>query len=159
MIKKFLQEYQQRLTTNKIEIEEELDLVRTKIKENEKFIAMLHSEQDSFFTDFSPREVEEKHSDQIKELTQTLQGFYEERGRLNTRLSDVLSQLEEVEKVISEAERLEKPQIIEENVPSNNLTKPVTYHVIARKLKTVSDFLPADPIRAKIEVQEILKML
>ena len=42
MVKEFLLNYQQNLISSKIETEEELDLIQTKIRENEKFLKLIN---------------------------------------------------------------------------------------------------------------------
>lgn len=168
MVKEFLLNYQQNLISSKIETEEELDLIQTKIRENEKFIAMLRTENDSLFTDFSPREIEGKHKERIRNLNETLQGQYDERLRLTNIVNDIDRKLKDLEDVIAAAEQLEEGSTeisISNNDNFENISDEMTSNkttntevsIIEKGINRAIACLPADPIRAKIELQDLLK--
>ena len=72
MVMDFLKKYQEELIAEKIDIKEDYDLLLSKIKENEKFLELLREENQSLFSDFTPREVNYKHKDKILEVKELL---------------------------------------------------------------------------------------
>ena len=68
MIGDFLKKYQQEIISEKIGLKEELDLLETKIKEEKKFIEVLDISNESYFSDFTPRDVNAKNRQKILEV-------------------------------------------------------------------------------------------
>ena len=57
MVYEFLKKQQEELIAKKIELDEDYELVLSKIKENEKFLDLLDEEDSSYFSDFTPRDI------------------------------------------------------------------------------------------------------
>lgn len=96
MIKEFLNKYQQELLSEKIELTEELDLIMTKIKENEKFLDLLRKDNNQIFAEFSPREMTQKNDDRILEIEKNLKIDIERRDFINASLSLLEGKLREL---------------------------------------------------------------
>ena len=62
MVYEFLKKQQEELIAKKIELDEDYELVLSKIKENEKFLDLLDEEDSSYFSDFTPRDINQKTS-------------------------------------------------------------------------------------------------
>ena len=77
MVIEFLQSLQETFTSQKIDKQEELDFVGTKIRETEKFIHLLESENEQPFSDFTPRVINSKSQERLNELNQSLSDLIE----------------------------------------------------------------------------------
>ena len=104
MVKEFLESYRDELISSKISLNEELDSTRTKIKENEKFIEVLNSENDAMFLDFTPRKVSIKNKEQIENTAKDLRNLYELRDELLSKIVVVDQKLLKLEKVLQGVE-------------------------------------------------------
>ena len=153
MVMDFLKKYQEELIAEKIDIKEDYDLLLSKIKENEKFLELLREENQSLFSDFTPREVSYKHKDkmvEVKELLNKLQGdkisMEEKIHHLDLRLEEVLTIIDSIknnEKVLPEKKSTEK---------DNNIK-------LKQELQNISSYILSDPTRANIELQHIISNL
>ena len=76
MLYEFLIKYQEELTAEKIEKEEDYEIILSKIRENEKFLEMLEQENENIFSDFTPREINYKNAERIKECNSLLEKLY-----------------------------------------------------------------------------------
>ena len=59
---RILKKQQEELIAKKIELDEDYELVLSKIKENEKILDLLDEEDSSYFSDFTPRDINQKTS-------------------------------------------------------------------------------------------------
>lgn len=96
----FLKEYREELVSKKMEIVEELDLIRTKVRENEKFLELLETDDNAVFTEFSPREISSKNSEKIKEVRNELSAECSKREELTEKLSKIEKKIEEINTII-----------------------------------------------------------
>ena len=79
MVYEFLKKQQEELIAKKIELDEDYELVLSKIKENEKFLDLLDEEDSSYFSDFTPRDINQKNKSRIQELQQLLVGLNQDK--------------------------------------------------------------------------------
>ena len=68
MVNDFLRKYQEELITQKIQLKEDMDLLETKIKEETKFLNLLEESNESYFVEFTPRDINEKIIKKQKKL-------------------------------------------------------------------------------------------
>ena len=145
---------------------DELSGLGTKLLENEKFCALLESETQKVFRDFTPRDVDNKNRKKIQELK-------EEREKLIIRKEIVEAEIEaattkesSLREGIAEVKELEMQAAdskwYEENLynAGNKDGEPIDDSFIhgraADKVKEIIKYLVDDPIKAK---NEIIKML
>ena len=61
MVNDFLKKYQEELISEKIQLKEDMDLLETKIKEEKKFLNVLEESNESYFVEFTPRDINAKN--------------------------------------------------------------------------------------------------
>lgn len=145
---------------------DELSHLETELIENEKFMKLLESETEKVFRDFTPREIDSRDRQKIKELQAKQDGLTERKARLDGQLADAEATHKEIRAAMQEVRELEMAaedsRWYEENVynaggedeePAPEKLSDAT----AAKLETILSFLLADPMRAKRELESLLK--
>ena len=72
MVNDFLKKYQEELFSEKIQLKEDMDLLETKIKEETKFLTVLESSNESYFVEFTPRDINAKNNQTAAEVRDIL---------------------------------------------------------------------------------------
>ena len=148
MIKKFFNKYQEELTTHKIEIEEDYELILSKIKENQKFLQLLREENNHVFSEFTPRDIAVQNKDRIEEVENLLATLQKNKEELEKETTYIEKRLLEVQSMLKELEHHD----------DSNKTKPkVSQYKLKHDLQNISSFVISDPTRAKIELDHIIK--
>ena len=99
MVEDFLRECREELISSKIDLEEKMDLLRIKIRENEKFLDLLQSDESQVFTDFSPREIATKNTEKIKNLKKTVTDDVTEQNRIKGELDVINGKLAKISSI------------------------------------------------------------
>ena len=169
MIGDFLKKYQQEIISEKIDVKEELDLLETKIKEEKKFIEVLDNTNESFFSDFTPRDVNAKNRQKIMEvqsLVDELQEKYNQKSEkqrfLDGRLREINRLLQEINNDNHIVDVSNEPKTIITEETNEEEDNTVNYSVIgglSGKLEQIKSYVFFDPQRASMELDEILKFL
>ncbi|MCF0131896.1 MAG: hypothetical protein HUJ71_09190 [Pseudobutyrivibrio sp.] len=169
MIGDFLKKYQQEIISEKIDVKEELDLLETKIKEEKKFIEVLDNTNESFFSDFTPRDVNAKNRQKIMEvqsLVDELQEKYNQKSEkqrfLDGRLREINRLLQEINNDNHIVDVTNEPKTIITEETNEEEDNTVNYSVIgglSGKLEQIKSYVFFDPQRASMELDEILKFL
>lgn len=137
MVLEFLKKQQEELIAKKIELEEDYEFILSKIKENEKFIDLLDEEESTFFSDFTPRNINEKNKMRIKELNQVLIQLNQDKINIEKQMDKINGKLHECQSAIREYK-----------VPDISCETKVDVD----ELKKISSYIISDPRRAKIEL-------
>lgn len=155
MIQDLLNSYEEELQNHRFEKKEELDFVSTKISETEKLLKLIESENEDIFTDFTPRTISSKNADKMEELKNDLNQLKSDKtsllqdiGFIDSRLREVKSALTEIKPFVDAIPNNEK-NVSRETLSCTSISK--------EKLHLVLSYLPQDPIRAKIELENLLK--
>lgn len=155
MVLEFLNSYEQELQTLLFEKTEDLDLVSTKILETEKLMKLIQSENSEVFTDFTPRTISDKNADKISELNCELEELTNQKENLSKEIEVIEKKLKDLKS------SLEEIQSFEDIVPTSekNVSRETSSSGInlKDKLYLVLTYLPQDPLRAKIELESIIK--
>lgn len=149
MIKDFFDKYQEELTTHKIEIEEDYELLLSKIKENQKFLQLLREENNHVFSEFTPRDIAIKNKDRIDEVENLLATLQKNKEELENETTYIEKRLLEVQSLLKELEHYDNP--------GKTKTEVSQYNKIKHDLQNISSFVISDPTRAKIEIDHIIK--
>ena len=88
MINDFLRKYQEELITQKIQLKEDMDLLETKIKEETKFLNLLEESNESYFVEFTPRDINEKNNKKAEEVRENLKVLNSEMDDKIKKMSD-----------------------------------------------------------------------
>ena len=144
MVYEFLKKQQEELIAKKIELDEDYELVLSKIKENEKFLDLLDEEDSSYFSDFTPRDINQKNKSHIQELQQLLVGLNQDKINLSAEIDRVHEKLSDCEKALEE---------VKDTKNSQEQLKDVSHE---KELKTISSYIISDPRRAKLELDHYI---
>lgn len=157
MVLEFLQSLQEKYTTQKFDKKEELDFVQTKIRETEKFIHLLEKENEQPFSDFSPHTMNSKTQSRLSELNQSLTDLKAQKEQLKNELDELEHLLSKVQSSIGEVK--------DTTVSSKTMTStsenstPPGLSELKKHLNEVNQFLPLDPMRAKLELNKLISKI
>ena len=148
MIRTFLEKCQEELTARKIELNEDYELLVSKIKENEKFLDLLHEEESTVFSDFTPHNVNYKNQDRIHEIQQTLLQLNQDKQSIKSDMDQVHQRLRDCQKAMTEWDEL--------SIQNPNQEK---MYKMKMDLEQISGYVISDPRRAKTELDHIISTM
>lgn len=148
MIRTFLEKCQEELTARKIELNEDYELLVSKIKENEKFLDLLHEEESTVFSDFTPHNVNYKNQDRIHEIQQTLLQLNQDKQSIKSEMDQVHQRLKDCQKAMTEWDEL--------SIQNPNQEK---MYKMKMDLEQISGYVISDPRRAKTELDHIISIM
>lgn len=155
MIIEFLNSYEEELHNSRFKTSEDLEMVSTKILETEKMLKLIESENEDVFTEFTPRAISVKNADKMNELYEELKSLQEEKISLESTIRTIDDKLKDLKSAMKEISSFD------EIVPtsSQNVSRETSSSGTVSKdsLHLVLSYLPQDPIRAKIELENLLK--
>lgn len=139
--------------------------LETHYMENEKFIKLLESETENVFKDFTPRKRENKNSKKINELQEEQDSLNREITAVKNKIKETQALLSEIKDAISEVKELEMAaedsKWFEENVydagKDEEPSKEILSEEMSLKLENILSFLLADPMRAKKELEGLIR--
>ena len=146
MIREFLEKQQEGLIAKKIELDEDYELVLSKIKENEKFIDLLDEEDSTYFSDFTPRDMNQKNKSRIQELQQLLVQLNQDKIRIENDAKEIHDKLLECQNALNEWQQLK--DVSRENNRISDQQK--------NELKSITKYIIQDPRRAKLELDHFI---
>ena len=146
MIREFLEKQQEGLIAKKIELDEDYELVLSKIKENEKFLDLLDEEDSTYFSDFTPRHMNQKNKSRIQELQQLLVQLNQDKIRIENDAKEIHDKLLECQNALNEWQQLK--DVSRENNRISDQQK--------NALKSITKYIIQDPRRAKLELDHFI---
>ena len=146
MIREFLEKQQEGLIAKKIELDEDYELVLSKIKENEKFLDLLDEEDSTYFSDFTPRDMNQKNKSRIQELEQLLVQLNQDKIRIENDAKEIHDKLLECQNALNEWQQLK--DVSRENNRISDQQK--------NELKSITKYIIQDPRRAKLELDHFI---
>lgn len=147
MIREFLEKQQEELIAKKIELDEDYELVLSKIKENEKFLDLLDEEDSTYFSDFTPRDMNQKNKSRIQELQQLLVQLNQDKIRIEHDAKEIHDKLLECQNALNEWQQLK--DVSRENNRISDQQK--------NELKSITKYIIQDPRRAKLELDHFIE--
>lgn len=145
---------------------EEISKLDTKLIENEKFTALLESETQKVFRDFSPREIDGKNQKKLKELKEEREKLNSIKNKLSEELSAAKESAKNLREALSEVKELEMQaedsKWYEENMynAGDENGEPVDETLItgkaAERVREILKYLLSDPLRAKRNLEKML---
>lgn len=161
MINDFLKKYQEELISEKIQLKEDMDLLETKIKEETKFLSLLEESNESFFKEFTPRDVNEKNNEKAEEIRNSLNVLNIQMNEKMNKMKFYDGRLVELNALINNKVVINKPnqqamvvsesQINDADVSDSSDLKD--------KLSSIMNLIVLDPYRAKMEMEELISSL
>ncbi|MDC7279221.1 MULTISPECIES: hypothetical protein [Pseudobutyrivibrio] len=170
MINDFLKKYQEELISEKIQLKEDMDLLETKIKEENKFLNLLEESNESYFKEFTPRNLNAKNNKKAEEIREYLVELNGQLDEKQTQMKFYDGRLVELSTLISNTvvnqqpvvETVEEP-ISEEIVESEDEvgTNPfgISNSDLIGQLSNIKDLILLDPYRAQIELEKIISTI
>lgn len=152
MVNDFLKKYQEELITEKIQLKEDIDLLETKIKEETKFLNMLEDSNESYFKEFTPRDLNEKNNKKAEEVRENLKDLNSRMDELVTRMKFYDGRISELNSIISNSIAITKSSANfvpnDSNVQNNN--------GLIDSLESIKNLIVLDPYKAKIELENLI---
>lgn len=149
-IRTFLKRLLDELAANLSDYESHLDDLNVKIKENTRFIEVLKEENDKPFSEFSPRSVNYKNSEQIDKLEKTTNNQIVEKKNLEIKIDQCKIRIQDIKDMLGKLDTDNNSKPRNYNNTSNNDNS-----FIIDSIDNIISYLPADPIRAKIELENL----
>ncbi len=146
MIREFLEKQQEGLIAKKIELDEDYELVLSKIKENEKFLDLLDEEDSTYFSDFTPRDMNQKNKSRIQELQQLLVQLNQDKIRIEHDAKEIHDKLLECQNALNEWQQLKDVSREKETISDEQ----------KNELRNITKYIIQDPRRAKLELDHFI---
>ncbi len=159
MINDFLKKYQEELISGKIQLKEDMDLLETKIKEETKFLKVLEESNDSYFVEFTPRDINSKNKEKAQEVKEILDDLNAQMEKKAQQMKFYDGRLVEVNALITNTVVINKP-LNEESVSNNvdvNDNNPTS--LLIDKLSEIKNLILLDPYRAQLDLDNIITSL
>ncbi len=143
MLLDFLKSYKEELLNEKTTVEEALDALRTRLLESQRFLSVIKEETEEVFTDFTPRNINSKNKERIDETEAEIADYEKQISAMELRLSNIEKKLASAHDAIAEA--------------SGYLSRSNKDITISKdELIMILSYILADPMRAKIELEQLL---
>ncbi|SDB52412.1 two-component system, NarL family, sensor histidine kinase DegS [Pseudobutyrivibrio sp. YE44] len=160
MVNDFLKKYQEELISEKIQLKEDIDLLETKIKEESKFLSLLEDSNESYFKEFTPRDINAKNNKKAEEVRVTLNELTSQMDIKLQKMKFFESRLTELNALISNTVIHNKP-VIKKNdseIINDNPLK-LDKNQLIDSLKSINDLILLDPYRAQIELNNLISSI
>ena len=155
MVNDFLKKYQEELISEKIQLKEDMDLLETKIKEEKKFLNVLEESNESYFVEFTPRDINAKNNEKAAEIRQILSELESQMSNKTKKMKFYDSRLVEINALINNTAVINRPSDTNNQViVENNINDNIKY-----QLNSIKDIIVLDPYRAKIELENLISSL
>lgn len=108
MVSDYLLKIHEEYIESKLVIDKEIASLEIKLRENIEFIKLLESTENTGYELFSPRNVNSKHREQIKELKEKQKDIIEKIDQLKSDQEQIASKIDEIAIMIKETKSMEK---------------------------------------------------
>lgn len=152
MVNDFLRKYQEELITQKIQLKEDMDLLETKIKEETKFLNLLEESNESYFVEFTPRDINEKNNKKAEEVRLNLKDLNSQMDEKIKKMRFFDGRLVELNALLTNSVAINKPS------STNKTVNPVRNNSsdLIKRLNNLKDVIVLDPYKAKIDLENII---
>ena len=158
MINDFLRKYQEELISDKIQLKEDMDLLETKINEENKFLSLLEESNESYFKEFTPRDINAKNNAKAAEVKLILEDLNNQMNIKNQKMKFYDGRLVEINALLTNTAVVNRPSM-DNNIPSNTNNDGNELSDLKNSLSNIKDYVILDPYRAKIELEKIISAL
>ena len=172
MVKEYLQQIKDSYLEEKHTLEKKLKSSEIELKENIEMIKMLEESNDSSYELFTPRNVNSKNKTKINELMEEQKSINESIEGLKNSIKEYADKIEQLDEVMEEENR--EIEIVQEyteamtqqNIVSEDEKKESLEDNLFKGMKDVlnrvelcSRLIDIDPIRCRLELSTVMKML
>ncbi|MBP3262170.1 hypothetical protein [Pseudobutyrivibrio sp.] len=158
MINDFLRKYQEELISDKIQLKEDMDLLETKINEENKFLSLLEESNESYFKEFTPRDINAKNNAKAAEVKLILEDLNNQMNIKNQKMKFYDGRLVEINALLTNTAVINRPSM-DNNISSNTNNDGNASSDLKNSLSNIKDYVIFDPYRAKIELEKIISGL
>ena len=163
MINDFLRKYQEELISEKIQLKEDMDLLETKIKEETKFLALLEESNESYFKEFTPRDINAKNNEKAAEIREILEDLNSQMNAKTQQMRFFDGRLVELNALITNTAVINRPvsvaKPISESVESSTSSDTLSDSDLKDKLLALKDTILLDPYKAKLDLEKIISSI
>ena len=159
MVNDFLKKYQEELITEKIQLKEDMDLLETKIKEETKFLALLEESNESYFVEFTPRDINAKNNEKAAEIREILTNLNAEMDKKAQKMKFYDGRLMELNTLISKTSVRNRTVAISNPVVEAPEITNNDNNDMKEKLSSIKNLVVLDPYRAQIELDNLISSL
>ena len=162
MINEFLKKYQEELISDRIVLKEDMDLLETKIKEETKFLSLLEESNETYFKEFTPRDINAKNNKKAAEIRLILDDLNKEMNEKNQKMKFYDSRLVEINALLTNTAVVNRPNQITENISNNVISdsnESSSHDNIKDSLINIKNYVVLDPYRAKLELEKLISSL
>lgn len=149
MVSEFFSKAREKELARKIELQEELEFVITHMRETEKFLELLDKEDTAPFTDFSPKVMSQSDMSHKEELQKEFSLDEQKKAFLESKIDEINSFISEMDRVAKRTDELIKKE---------DSKKPSEIDFKSEIIK-INNYLPQDPIRAKLELEALVSKI
>ena len=172
MVKEYLQQIKDSYLEEKHTLEKQLKSSEIELKENIEMIKMLEESNDSSYELFTPRNVNSKNKTKINELMEEQKSIIDSIENLKNSIKEYADKIEQLDEVMEEENR--EIEIVQEyteamtqqNIVSEDEKKESSEDNLFNGMKDVlnrvelcSRLIDIDPIRCRLELSTVMKML
>ena len=162
MVNDFLKKYQEELISEKIQLKEDMDLLETKIKEETKFLSVLETSNESYFVEFTPRDINAKNNQKAAEVRAILDDLNKEMDNKSQRMKFYDGRLMELSNLLSESAKesfSNQNSITEETIVDSNNDKNKNASNLKETLSNIKNLVVLDPYRAQLELDNLISSI
>lgn len=171
MVIEYLQQIKDSYFEQKHALEKQLNLLEIQLKENTGMIKMLEETNDSCYELFTPRNVNSKNKAKINELMEEQKSINESIENLKNSIKEYSSKIEQLDQIVEEENReIEIVQEYTETMSQQNIVSEDekessednlldSMKNILNRLELCSQLIDIDPVRCRLELSSIMKIL
>ena len=172
MVIEYLQQIKDSYFEQKHALEKQLNLLEIQLKENTGMIKMLEETNDSCYELFTPRNVNSKNKAKINELMEEQKSINESIDNLKNSIKEYSSKIEQLDQIVEEEYR--EIEIVQEYTEAMTLQNIVSEDEkiessednlldgmknILNRVELCSRLIDIDPVRCRLELSSIMKIL
>ena len=171
MVIEYLQQIKDSYFEQKHALEKQLNLLEIQLKENIGMIKMLEETNDSCYELFTPRNVNSKNKAKINELMEEQKSINESIENLKNSIKEYSSKIEQLDQIVKEENReIEIVQEYTETMTQQNIVSEDekessednlldSMKNILNRLELCSQLIDIDPVRCRLELSSVMKIL
>lgn len=171
MVIEYLQQIKDSYFEQKHGLEKQLNLLEIQLKENTGMIKMLEETNDSCYELFTPRNVNSKNKAKINELMEEQKSINESIENLKNSIKEYSSKIEQLDQIVKEENReIEIVQEYTETMTQQNIVSEDekessednlldSMKNILNRLELCSQLIDIDPVRCRLELGSVMKIL
>ncbi len=168
MIKNYFEKMMNQLLEEKSRLEKKQILIDNRINEIDRFVEILDEKNDTSFESFTPREVNSKNKEKIRELDQERRNLQKvqvdikhklvENEKSREELTIMMQEIENQEAQIKKETEAEEEAVSRENVEELGSAMD-DIESIMKRIHASMQYIDVDMVRSKLELRQLIPRL